>query len=306
VSVLGPGEEPDAEELQRVMGHEPIVQEFVPQAEKFLYGGLWKDGEPVSTYQHRTIRQNSWVGGGDVYRESAYDPEVEQVAHDLLRHIGWSGFACIEYIKDAETGEWKFLEINPRIWQSLPAAVRSGVDFPYHYWLLAQGHPGPFGDDYPLGVRCHIAYGELGHLLSVRHDDSTVLERPSFARTFWDIASSCVRTPRFDYLRADDPMLFAAAVRAALSAGSTQSREFATGGGTPPTADATSAAVGDAEAVVANGAGPQHDGVRANGGAASRDGAGADDAAADGDDVGEPETARRRSSASTDGGARER
>jgi predicted ATP-grasp superfamily ATP-dependent carboligase len=227
VQTLAAGEEPDAEALYAEMNHEPIVQDFVPQADKHLYCALWDEGEPLATYQHRQLRQNSWVGGGGVYRVSAYSQAVEDAAFDLLSHLDWHGFACIEYVQDADTGEWKFLEINPRLWQSLPEAVRAGVDFPHHYWRRARGDPGPFDDDYETGRHCHIAYGEVAHLLSLFRDDSPLVERPSAVRTLWDVVSSCVVHPRFDYIRRDDPRLFLSALRETTSTGVTQSRQFA-------------------------------------------------------------------------------
>ncbi|QLH84917.1 carboxylate--amine ligase [Halosimplex pelagicum] len=230
VRFLTPGEEPDTAEIRAEMGHDPIVQTFVPQAEKFLYCALWNEGEPVATYQHRQIRQNSWVGGGGVYRESTHSQAVEDAAHDLLSHLDWHGFACVEYVRDERTGEWKFLEINPRVWQSMPEAVRAGADFPYYYWLCARGRPEAVDHDYETGVSSHIAYGELAHLRSVLDDDSPFLDRPSYGGTLWEIAKSCVTDPRFDYIRLDDPGLFLSALRETLSSGVTSSREYNTGG----------------------------------------------------------------------------
>lgn len=209
-------ESPDTRALQEEFRHEPIVQEFIPEADKHLYCALWDDGEPLATYQHRQIRKVSWVGGGGVYRKSAFSGEVDEVATRLLEELEWSGFACIEYIKDAETGEWKFLELNPRVWLSLPEAVRAGVDFPAFYWRRASGDTGPFDDAYPIGTPCHVSYGELKHLLSTRSDESPFLEPPSIGRRAIEIAVSCLRDRRFDYLRADDPRFVAAAVRGLL------------------------------------------------------------------------------------------
>ncbi len=205
---------PDQAALREGFRHEPIVQEFIPEADKHLYCALWDEGEPLATYQHRQIRKVSWVGGGGVYRKSAFSRDVDEVATQLLEELDWHGFACIEYIKDADTGEWKFLELNPRVWLSLPEAVRAGVDFPKFYWNQANGETGPFDDAYPIGTPCHISYGELKHLMSIRSDDSPFLESPSFGRRAAEIAVSCLRNRRFDYLRADDPRFVAAAVRA--------------------------------------------------------------------------------------------
>jgi len=49
---------------------------------------------------------------------------------DLLDWLDWHGLACIEYIGDADTGEFVLVEINPRMWQSLAGAVAAGADFP--------------------------------------------------------------------------------------------------------------------------------------------------------------------------------
>lgn len=238
VTSLAPGDEPDTDALRDAMKHEPIVQEFIPQADKHLYCALWDHGEPLATYQHRQIRQNSWVGGGGVYRKSAFSQAVEDNAYDLLSHLNWHGYACIEYVKDAETGEWKFLEINPRVWQSMPEAVRAGADFPHYYWSRASGSHETIDDSYETGIPCHIAYGELAHLMSIRHDDSPFIERPSFLGTAAEIAVSCLRHPRFDYLRADDPRLVVRAIREAISSGVTPSRNYDTGQvGRPASAD---------------------------------------------------------------------
>jgi predicted ATP-grasp superfamily ATP-dependent carboligase len=237
-----PGDEdPDTEQLRQEMDHDPIVQAFVPEARKHLYCALWDHGEPLATYQHRQLRKNSWVGGGGVYRESTDSEEVESVAHDLLSHLDWHGLACIEYVKDERTGEWKFLEINPRVWQSMTEAVRVGADFPYYYWLRATGRAEEIDPSYERGIASHIAYGELSHLQSVRRDDSPFLERPSITGTLWDIARTCVTEPRFDYIRRDDPKLFLSALRATLDTGVTRSRDF---GSTDPTPARTATADG--------------------------------------------------------------
>jgi predicted ATP-grasp superfamily ATP-dependent carboligase len=242
VQTLAAGEEPDAEALYAEMNHEPIVQDFVPQADKHLYCALWDEGEPLATYQHRQLRQNSWVGGGGVYRVSAYSQAVEEAAFDLLSHLDWHGFACIEYVQDADTGEWKFLEINPRVWQSFTEALRAGADFANYYWLRSQGRPEEIDPSYEMGVASHIAYGEAGHLLSVLRDESPFDEPPSFLRTLGEIVASCIAEPRFDYVRRDDPRLFLSAVRETLSTGGvTSSRQYDVGGDQFPPSPANDA-----------------------------------------------------------------
>lgn len=211
------GDAPDAEAIRDVMRHDPIVQEFVHMSGQYVFGALYDDGEPLATFQHRQIRGNSYTGGGGVYRKSIYDPELEEVARRLLDRLDWHGLACIEYMKDADTGEYVLTEINPRLWQSLPSAVRAGADFPLYYWLAATGRADEIDHDYDLDVGSHQLHGELRYLLSLLNDGSPHVPRPPLTLTTWQIAASIVREPYFDCLALDDPGPFIAGIRRVLS-----------------------------------------------------------------------------------------
>lgn len=202
------GEEPDAEELIKEMEHVPIVQEFVSYENEYVVGAICDRGETLATVQLRQIREDSYRGGGGVYRESMYDPELDRVVRDLLQELDWHGLACLEYMEDADTGEFKLTEINPRTWQSLGPTIRAGVDFPYSYWLLASGQSEQIDPEYELGVRSHFLKGEFKHLLSLLREDSPQIERPNFYATLADVAVSCVMVPHFDILQFDDPQPF--------------------------------------------------------------------------------------------------
>lgn len=207
----------NAAELRESMGHDPIVQEFIPKDGEFMFAALYDHGEPLATFQHRQIRGNSYRGGGGVYRESIYDPALETVARDLLDELDWHGLACIEYMRDARTGQYVLTEINPRMWQSLPSTVHAGADFPYYYWLLATGRADEIDHDYETGVGTHLLPGELGYLLSILREDSPHVERPSIPRTAWEIAASVVTEPNFDYLTWNDYGPFLTGLKRKLS-----------------------------------------------------------------------------------------
>jgi len=210
------GERVDADALRREMGHDPIVQSFVERDGEYMVAALCEDGEVVASFQHRQLRGNSWTGGGGVYRRSMYDPELESVAVDLLEELEFNGLACIEYMREAGTGDYVLTEINPRMWQSLPSTVHAGADFPWYYWLAASDRTEEIDDDYEMGVGTHFLHGEAGHLASVLTDDSPNVPRPSLAGTAWTIFASVVAEPHFDYLKRDDPGPFVAGVRNVL------------------------------------------------------------------------------------------
>ena len=213
---VGRGEMPDVEAIQTEMRHEPIVQAFVRTDGAFTFTGLSDRGDPLATFQHRQIRGNSYTGGGGVYRRSIRDPELERVGRALLSELDWHGLACIEYMRDAETGEYVLTEINPRMWQSLPSTVHAGADYPWYYWLAATGRADEIDDDYQIGVGTHMLHGEVGYLASVFTEESPHVARPSVPGTLWTIGASIAREPRFDYLRLDDPGPFFAGLRNAL------------------------------------------------------------------------------------------
>lgn len=200
------GETPDLAGIRDEMNHVPIAQELVPgDGKEYAFAALYDRGEPVSTYQKRQLRGRNYAGGASVYRESIYEPEIEAAGRAILDHLDWHGLAEVEFLKNAETGEFELMEINPRMWGSLQCAVKAGADFPYHYWLLAGGERDRIEPGYDLGVATHYLFGEFQYLYSVLSDDFPTAERPSLGAAAWDVLSSCYEQPNFDYLSTDDP-----------------------------------------------------------------------------------------------------
>lgn len=205
-----PGQEPDLDAIDRDMeGHTPIVQEAVPIEHEYMYSGLYDHGEEVVSWQQRYLRRKTYGEGGSVYRESVYEPELAEAGRKLLDHLDWHGTACIEFMKDANTGEFKLTEINPRLWLSVPCAIRAGADFPYYHWLLATGVRERIEPGYELGVATHSLYGELSYLKSVLSKEYPSVDRPSVPAACWTVLTSCVDRPQFDYVDRTDLKPFA-------------------------------------------------------------------------------------------------
>ncbi|WP_224450037.1 ATP-grasp domain-containing protein [Haloprofundus salilacus] len=214
---LEAGTEPDVGSIRGEMRHDPIAQEFVDGNEYALWA-LYDDGEPVATCQKHQLRGWSYAGGTSVYRRTVRIPELERAGCALLDELDWHGFASVQFKRDVDSGEFTLMEINPRVWVSLPCSVRAGADFPLYFWQTANGEPVSVDAEEPYeeDVATHLLRGEIAHLTSVLADGESFVDPPTLTTTVTEMAKSMYR-PRhrnIDYFSADDPMPF---VRGALN-----------------------------------------------------------------------------------------
>ncbi len=208
VQFLEPGRKPDRESLSEEMGHVPIVQEYVPGSEYALWA-LYDDGDVVSTCHKRQLRGYSYAGNTSVARKTADVPELEEAGRAVLDALDWHGPASVQFKRNAETGEFVLLEVNPRFWVSLECARQAGVDFAFHYWQLACNEPVRPQLDYETDVATHLLRGELLYLLSIVREDIPLVEPPRLSAAARDVAASIYRQPHFDYFSVTDPAPFA-------------------------------------------------------------------------------------------------
>ncbi len=172
---------------------------------------LMDKGRPLAAFQHKRLREMPLTGGVSTFRESvALDPELYHYAVQLLGHLGWTGLAMVEF-KASQAGA-KLMEINGRIWGSLPLAVHSGMDFPLRlakYYLAETSLP-PAEPvlDYAIGVRSRNLELDIGWMLTVmlgkrQASFFTMPRRREAAAAFVNLFNP---TNRFDILSLTDPL----------------------------------------------------------------------------------------------------
>ena len=211
---VSPQTAPNRDEiLDRMKGHVPVVQEYVPIRFEYSFRALYDHGEALATSVRLQTRGMSYAGGTSVYRELIDDATLEEFGRRILDALDWHGLATVQFIQSAETGEYMFAEINPRTWTSLPCDVRAGADYPYFYWLLAGDRVERINPSHEVGYATHLLLGELLYLKSVLFDDYPNASRPAFHSALWSVLSSVLYHPNFDILTADDPMPFFRGVR---------------------------------------------------------------------------------------------
>jgi predicted ATP-grasp superfamily ATP-dependent carboligase/thymidylate kinase len=117
---------------------------------------LAHEGRTLAAFQHRRLREVPITGGASSFRESVpLEPVLFDYSARMLAALDWTGLAMVEF-KLGEHGR-RLMEVNGRIWGSLPLAVKSGMDFPAGLADVCLGRvPGrdnPPDTSYAVGVR---------------------------------------------------------------------------------------------------------------------------------------------------------
>ncbi len=143
-------------EVARAEGRFEILLQEYHRGEGHGVELLLHRGRPLAAFQHRRLHEVPITGGASSFRESVpLDSTLYEYSKRLLAALEWTGLAMVEF-KLGENGA-RLMEINGRIWGSLPLAVKSGIDFPVRMAeLYLTGPPEngrPPDTAYELGVR---------------------------------------------------------------------------------------------------------------------------------------------------------
>ncbi|MHC4082302.1 MAG: carboxylate--amine ligase [Planctomycetota bacterium] len=149
------GPEQLARALERdASGSRLLIQEYCPGVGQGVEI-LADRGRVLAAFQHRRLAEIPVNGGASAWRESVpLDPTLYRHAARLVEALSWTGLIMVEFKVGSTV---KLMEINGRVWGSLPLAVLSGVDFPAALAaLLLDGPPAEAAGaqtSYRLGVR---------------------------------------------------------------------------------------------------------------------------------------------------------
>lgn len=88
-----------------------------------------RTGEPIYTSVIWKQRYYPVNGGSSCCNITIDNPEIAKVCGNVLKTIGWVGFADFDLIENPDTGELLIMEINPRIPACVRSAFKSGMDF---------------------------------------------------------------------------------------------------------------------------------------------------------------------------------
>lgn len=124
------------------------LQEYVQQSGHYYNVMLYRDrnGQIAAYTIIKILRYFPIKGGSSCYCQTVEHPYLLEKCKEVLECLDWRGFADFDILEDANSGELKIIEINPRVPSSLQASVASGVDFAKI--IIAD----EFGEDTPLST----------------------------------------------------------------------------------------------------------------------------------------------------------
>ena len=89
----------------------------------------------------RKLRQTRENQGSARVGEAVWVDAVVEDGLRLLRALEYTGVSQVEFKRDSRTGEFKLMEVNPRLWQWHGLASVCGVDLPMIAYLDLIGRP---------------------------------------------------------------------------------------------------------------------------------------------------------------------
>jgi predicted ATP-grasp superfamily ATP-dependent carboligase len=172
---------------------------------------LTYNGRPIAVFSHKRLREIPITGGASSYRQSVKpDYKLYEYSLSLLKEIGWTGLAMVEFKVNESSAV--LMEVNGRVWGSLPLAVASGVNFPLFLTELFLNDGGSIeqqlSNGYKIGLRCRNLSNDLMWITSVlmQRQKYPFLKIPTRTRAIKAFMGLFNLRHKFDLFSLDDPM----------------------------------------------------------------------------------------------------
>lgn len=132
----------DAPELRATT----LWQELIEGDDDSIYQGTVLATTPGAVTAIASVRKiRQFVPGFGImcFGRTEWEPAVVEQTTRLVRALGWTGMASVEFKRRATDGRLYFIEMNPRLpWYNVLFAD-AGVNLPYYAWRDLRGRPVP-------------------------------------------------------------------------------------------------------------------------------------------------------------------
>ncbi len=125
------------------------------------------NGNLLSYFEHNVVRTDRPDETGFEVDGVSVPPtfQLRNYCDRLIRRLNYSGVGCVQFLADSKTGEFYFLEINPRLDATCALPYYSGFDFPKMAVEIAnpERRPAslPSSETYEPGQRGYWMLGDI-------------------------------------------------------------------------------------------------------------------------------------------------
>jgi predicted ATP-grasp superfamily ATP-dependent carboligase len=182
-------------------GMEVMLQEHIPgdDTHGVNYNAYFWDGKPLVEFTAEKVRLAPQGFGVPRVVISKKIEEVLEPGRKILKAMGFYGYACTEFKRDARDGKYKLMEVNGRHNLSSLLSVKCGINFPwleYRHLVLGE-RPSP--SDFRTGIYWIDLTKDV--IYSVRHYRQERYTFSQYLRPY-------VKPHTFAILSISDPMPF--------------------------------------------------------------------------------------------------
>ncbi len=148
-----------------------VLGEWLPHVE--VLEQLWVTGHGVGvelmfdrgrllwSFMHERLHELPLTGGASSLRRAiAPRADLVDASTRLLQRLDWHGVAMVEW-RCTHEGVAHLMEINPRLWGSLPLTIAAGIDVPRHLLALALAGQPPASAGYRVGTTARVPVDDL-------------------------------------------------------------------------------------------------------------------------------------------------
>lgn len=117
----------------REAGLDVLLQELIPgdDGQGVNYNSYRVDGRVVAEFTAQKVRLTPRNFGPPSVVISRRLPEVIELGRRLLDALGYEGYSCVEFKRDARDGGYRLMEVNGRFNLSSLLSERCGMNFPW-------------------------------------------------------------------------------------------------------------------------------------------------------------------------------
>jgi predicted ATP-grasp superfamily ATP-dependent carboligase len=121
-----------------------IAQEIIPgdEACQWVCNAVFDyDSNMVSAFTFRRLGTTPYLFGVTTFAVSKHNPKVKELSARIGRALNYTGPAMLEFKVDPRSGEYCYIETNPRLGMCNWFDTRCGVDNVYNAYALSVGMP---------------------------------------------------------------------------------------------------------------------------------------------------------------------